>query len=344
MNKYNSKLDTFNAMDLYNLVMPVVPPADMTLTPSLFTPRYLSNRGSGSGSLGQVFGFGVTDNPYLRGAGLFSNMADGLVDENTNHGSNALALNLSVDRFAAALTGTLINTAGSATVTGAGTAFTTELVVGATIVWADDSGNVRVGVINTITNATTLTLTAVTSNLAASMFSGVNTAAGVGYILVLPGPTLSLNFATLNTVYPMDFFLADTSKNLALTGVLTFTAGSAAVTGAGTSFTTQISVGQILRYVDFAGVQHTVRVTVITSDTALTLSAVIPAAGSGTYNAAVPGTIPAQLTSFLGVRAKWVGTSNVFSTISIDPQYQTKRLMFHAVCNIEHNSDLSQSW
>lgn len=338
MNAYGSKLDTFSGFDMYNIALPVIPPAPFT--PAGFTARYLANRAAAAGP---VYGFSVSDRPYLRGLGLFCNLADGLVDINTSHSDIVgLALKLRLNRFGNALTGTISNTSGSATITGTGTLFMTECCAGMVITWPDANGNVREGTINSIASPTSLTLSAATTNT--GMFASVNTVDKPAYPLVVDATSLTLSLPTLNTIYPFDYFLGDVSKVRPLRGKLIFISGSTAVTGKGTRFLTDIAVGQYLRYLDTSGVLRTVRVSTVTDDENMTLTFVAPA--SGTFNADLatnPASVPSLIDSHLGIKVSQNGTMT-WGTLSLDPAYSGQRTMFHVLANVEHTYDLSNVW
>ncbi len=112
-NKYGSKVDSFAAYDMYNLPMPALPPADLTIAAGGIAGTYMSFRNS---SQSRVVDFLPTDNPYIRSLGLTSNLADGLVDGASSHkgGATAWQVTLSARRVGAALTGSITNVAGSA--------------------------------------------------------------------------------------------------------------------------------------------------------------------------------------------------------------------------------------
>lgn len=338
MNAYGSKLDTFTGYDLYNLALPVIPPAPFT--PAGLTPRYLANR---QGAAGAVYGLNVSDHPYLRGLGLFCNLADGLVDINASHSSTVgISLLMRLNRFGRRLTGTIANTAGNPVLTGTGTLFTTELCVGMTITWADANGNVREGEVDIITSPTSITLTGSTSNT--GMFSGANTTAGYVYPIIASASSLTLSLPTLNQVYPFDYFIGDVSKVRPLRGTFIFTSGSTTVTGRGTRFLSDVTAGQYIRYLDTAGTLRTVVVTSVTDDFTLTLPTGAPASGTFTGGLITnPASIPSLLDSHLGINVSQAGTMT-WGTISLDPAYSNERVMFHVVADIEHTYDLTTVW
>lgn len=199
--QYGSKLNTFYGFDLYNLVWPVLPPADLPLATTAFIPQWLYNR---TGASTRVVGFNVKDKPLLRSLGMWSNFADGLVDNISNHDyANGLALRLQLERWTAVRTGTLTTASGSANVTGAGTLFTTEAIAGSTLGWIDDAGIMRTGVVNTPSSATALSLNSVAlSNATAVSYYRKNGNAG---------SSLDIPFGQLNVNYDLTFFLGDVS-------------------------------------------------------------------------------------------------------------------------------------
>lgn len=345
-NKYNSKTATFMGMDIYNLPLPVLPPADLSIAASAFASRYLADRESSAN--GPVFGFNRVDNPYLRSLGLFSNLADGLVDGFTQHNAinGGFEIQFFLDRLGPRLTGLISNTAGSATVTGAGTLFTRELAPGMTIVWRDGGNVMRIGIIDAIASDTSLTLSSGTAST--GMFTN-GTAGKVCLPMVLPDPTtFVLQVPTLNYLYTRSLQISDVSKIRPIMGTLTFPAATPAVgattmtvTGKdGSKFTRDCSVGQYVRYNTGAN-QRTLRIASITSDTAMVLT-VSPSGklpGAFTYPAFI-GAV-GWLDNDFGIRVVPITTFSLY-TVSIDPQYGdgTRRLSFHVVAEIEHTEVL----
>jgi len=244
--KYDSFLDSFAAFDMYNLPMPVVPPADLSIAGGAIVSTYISYR---TGALHRVVDFSPLDNPYIRAIGLASNLADGLVNATVKHDGGTAAWNIVMRplRFSADLTGTIVNTGfvanvnGSVTITGTGTLFTRELGVGATLVWIDDNGTQREGRALSITSDTVLTLAAATAFT--GMFQGAtngqkaNIKTGQdGYA----GSSITVSMLAMNVLYPLSFFVADASLIFSPRGKITTVAGSAAVIGVGTLFMTEM--------------------------------------------------------------------------------------------------------
>ncbi len=342
-NKYGSLVDSFAAPDMYNLAMPVTPPTDLNLTTVAFANTYLSFRNS---TTSRVVDFNPNDNPYIRGLALTSNLADGLVDASSAHygGSISWQCVLRPHRVSAALSGTINNVVGTATITGGGAAkFTQELVVGATLVWIDDQQVQRDGTILTITDDNTLTLNA--NTLSAGMFIA-GTSYKKGYILVgqdgYAGDAISIPFLQMNNMYPFAFFAARASLIYTPRGKITLTAGSTAVTGVGTKFLTDIvqngnaGLGYIIGWVDDLGFRRTARVATVNSDTLLQVTANIPAGYTGTNVSFV------DLDNALRLQA--LIPFGIFAyTISISPSFAGKRLSFGVMAEIEHSFVMSGS-
>ncbi len=149
-----AKKSSLWALDLFRGDLPL-PPADITLDGDDFVPRFLSLNGP------DPFKFFLRDVPCLKSAAISSNFGDGLMP------ANNMGLKLSLVRMAAALTGTLSNTAGSADFTVTGGALITEACPGMAVFFRDDSGVQRSAVIATITSDTAGTFTAVTKSAGA---------------------------------------------------------------------------------------------------------------------------------------------------------------------------------
>lgn len=145
------------------------------------------------------------------------------------------------------LTGTISLSSGSATVTGSGTYFTTELAVGDRLVLQSASTTV-VGTVSAIASNTSLTLTA------------------------NAGSTTSGAYAKQTVQY--------------LTGTISATSGSATVTGTSTLFSTQLTVGDRIVLQSATGTLIGT-VASIASNTSLTLTANASASASGAYAKAV---------------------------------------------------------
>lgn len=353
-NLYNSILETFNAFRLYSKVLPVTPPADLSLPNSLFTTKFAASRLVSVGGVPQI-GYGTsfdrTDKPRLRSVGFFANIADGLVDAETpSTAVNTLYnIGLALERYGVMLTGTISNTAGTDAIVGVGTLFTNELAPGMIIVWEDDEYNIRQGEIDTITDDLNLVLTAVTDNTANSMFENADTTAKRAYPKIanasIPGDAFDgevvVNVATLNQLYAQDVFIGDVSFVRPIEGRISFQnaiAGGAntVATGLGTKFTRDVIPGQWIRYTDDASVIKTVLVLTVDSDTQLTI--VTPAAGvAGVATVAtrvIVGT-SGWMDSFLAVRVQ-IYSNPVFSTITIDPSFDAKQFSLHIISEIEH--------
>lgn len=342
MNQYDSKLATFLGMDSYNLVMPAVPPADLSIPATDFVMRYLADRESGSFT-GGVFGFDRRDNPFIRKLGFFSNLADGLVDIAQFHTSivGGFEIQFALDRFFARLTGTIANTAGSAAVTGGGTLFTRELVPGQILVWNDDNYVTRRGTILSITDDTNLTLTAVTAST--GMFAGNSTASRARPCVLFDSSTFILQVPTLNQLFTRAEQISDVSMIRPITGLSTFAgatpavgATTMAVTGVGTRYLRDVTVGQAVRYGTGAD-QRTLIVAAVASDVAMTLT--VPASGdlpvAFTYPALASTTL-SWMDDSLGVRVLPRAPLSL-STIAMDSGFGVKRLSFHIVAEIEHS-------
>lgn len=331
-NKYGSLRDSFIGADLYNLVMPVTPPADLSITSLLVAPSFLNFR---LGSTTKVVGFSPRDKPYIRGIGMSSNLADGLVDASASHfgsGSN-WEIFLQLQRFGAALTGTIANTAGSNAITGTGTLFTRELAVGSVFTWLDANQVVRSGTVLTITNDTALVMTAVSRNTALSMFLG-NTTVGVAYpVLGNAGSSVTVPILMLNVTAPYDFFLGDVTAIYPPLGRISVASGSAAVTGVGTSFQTDFVAGSVIGWLDVSGVRRTGVVSSIASQTALTLTAV-------TYSQA-SGAAMIDLDNHLRIMAQMGGAGFLAYTITIDPAFATRRMTLAALAEVEHSFSMT---
>lgn len=338
-NKYGSKVDSFAAYDMYNLPMPALPPADLTIAAGGIVSTYMSFR---NGAQSRVVDFDPDDNPYIRGLGLSSNLADGLVDAASSHrgGQTSWQIVLRPIRVSADLTGGIANTAGNANVTGVGTLFTRELAVGSIIAWVDDNYVQRQGQVLTITNDTALVLTAVTAST--GMFTA-NTTVATGNACQLvgqagyAGSSITIPILQMNTMYPFAFFAADATLIYSPQGKITTVAGSAAVTGVGTKFLTEMvqngsnGAGYVIGWIDDLGVRRTGVVASIASETALTLTAVVPATGGGTNVAMI------DLDDSLRIRAEMPYAFFAY-TITIDPAFGdgTRRLSLSVMAEIEH--------
>lgn len=341
-NKYGSLVDTFAAYDMYNLPMPALPPADLTIAAGGIVSTYMSFRNSATS---RVVDFNPNDNPYIRGVGLTSNLADGLVDASSSHKGAATSWQIILRplRVSADLTGTITNAAGSATVSGAGTVFTQELAVGSLLIWADDNGTQRQGTVLSITNDGVLTLTAVTAST--DMFQGASTAVSANQLVGqagYAGGSVTLAMLQMNVLNPFAFFIVQATLIYSPQGKITTTAGSTAVTGVNTKFLTDMvqngsnGAGYVIGWTDDLGVRRTGVVASIASETALTLTANVPATGGGTNVAML------DLDAGLRIRAEMPLAFFAY-TISIDPAYGngTRRLSISVMAEIEHSFAMS---
>jgi hypothetical protein len=349
-NLYDSLVGTFYGMDVYNLPLPVLPPADLSIAAASFAQRYLADRESQANNT-SVFGFDRTDNPYLRSIGLFSNLADGLVDGFTRHGGTGggFSIVFGLDRLGPTLTGTISNAAGSATVSGVGTLFTRELfpagVVfpqGITIAWLDDNKVMRVGIVVAIASDTSLTLTAGTAST--GMFTGATTAVKAIPMVMPDSSTFVLQVPTLNKLFARGLQISDVTKIRDIRGTLTFPVATPlvgtstmAVTGIGSKFTEDVTVGQYVRY--NTGVdQRTLQVSVVASDTAMSLR--VPRSGDLPVAFSYPpfSGLAGWMDSTLGVRAQIPNAMSLY-TIPVDPAFgdTIRRLSFHVITEIEHS-------
>lgn len=330
MNKYNSLSDVFIGADLYNLTFPVLPPANLSIGPTEFAPTYMFNR---MGATSQVVGFNKRDKPYIRGLGFFSNVADGLVDASPAHfGATSWRMTYQLERFAAALTGSISNTAGSATVSGVATLFTTELSVGSIIVWLDGNSCVRSGTVDAIASDISLTLTATSEN---SGMLTANTAAKFAYPRIgNAGGSVTVPFLTLNTLYPQSFYLGDVSGIYPPRGTVTATSGSAALVGVGTYFTVDYAVGMPIVFGTGSN-RRVYVISAITDDTHITLTANASLSQSGVALV--------EYDDHLRVKCSITSTFAAY-TISIDPAFSTgsARLSLHAMAEIEHSYSLAE--
>lgn len=329
-NAYNSLSDTFVATDLYNLPLPVLPPADLSITEDQFCPSYLYFR---MGAQTKVVGFNKRDKPFFRAVGMSSNLADGLVDAASAHFGNSSSwrIQYQLKRYSAALTGNIANAAGSAAVVGTGTKFTLECSVAQIIEWLDNNGCVRTGQILSITNDLAMTLTGATPNT--GMFTA-NTSTGTAYTRIAnAGSSIDIPFLTLNTLYPVDFFLGDVSKVYAPLGTISTVAASAAIVGVGTSFVTDFVAGQTIAW-GVGTERRTGTINAIADQTNLTVLAVNDLTRSGVALLDYDDHLRIKCSIFQPFLAY---------TVSMDPAYGngTRRLGLHAMATVEHSFPLS---
>lgn len=133
-------------------------------------------------------------------------------------------------------TGTITANTASNLVVGSGTAFTSELWPGKTLYVS----NVSLGVINTVSNATALILTAnANSNVSTSSYTYSTNA------FIINNFVSGTGNITANTSSP---YIQGIVTNIAGTGLISTTINSPVITGIGTAFNTQLFVGKKLYY------------------------------------------------------------------------------------------------
>uniref|UniRef100_A0A6M3K3Z0 Uncharacterized protein n=1 Tax=viral metagenome TaxID=1070528 RepID=A0A6M3K3Z0_9ZZZZ len=162
------------------------------------------------------------------------------------------------DADSGVLTGTVTFTAGSTAVTGSGTTFTTELAADYHIRKSTGSRWYRIA---SVTSATALVL----AEVCRGEDGGADTASVTAYY----DEEVAYLFCKKNHK------LADGGT---LTGTVTFTSGSTAISGAGTAFTTELVVGSRIKKSSGTNIY---RVASITSNTALVLTSTCKAADNG---------------------------------------------------------------
>jgi len=347
-NEYGSLLDTFTALDCYNLPMPVVPPADLTIAAGDIASAFLSVRNSAAS---RVVGFDPNDNPYLRSVGLSSNYADGLVDASTLHqggstpswrlqvipvrmgtpiGMNSLGVQVGLCNIALNAVTSVVP----------GTNFFTQFAAkGMKISWHDANSVLRTATILTVTDDDNLVLTA---NIATTvMFTGAsNNVVLVPFDILGASAGLSLPVPIMNTQFSFNSFLLAPGTVTPPQGKITATAGSAAIVGVGTSFKTDFAalgtcINPIIAWTDDLGVRRTGAVSSVTDNNNLTLTAVVVAGGTGT------GVAMLDIDTSIRVLISWPAAFSAY-TISIDPAYgqNNRRLSIHAIAEIEHTFPL----
>lgn len=179
-------------------------------------------------------------------------------------------------------TGTLALSISSVNVTGTGTLFTTELSVGDVLY---DSSNNLLGTIISISSNTALTLNANSpvnsSNIAYRNEDAVATGVGTNFTtdLVVGQQIFNLSGAYLGTVKSIASATEMKLRSYDATAQtsLGFRTASTTITGVGTSFTTELAVGNIL----VAGNRTLGIIQSIISNTQLTLSGLVGASVSG---------------------------------------------------------------
>ncbi len=328
-NKYNSLSDTFYATDLYNLVMPAVPPALLSIASTVFAESFFFGR---YGATTKVVGFDKRDNPYIRSLGLFSNLGAGLVDAAANHvgGGTNWMLQLQLERYAARLTGVISNNAGSAALTGAGTLFTTELGVGSVLVWLDNNKVVRRATVMTITDDTNIVLTGLTDN--AGMRTG-NTGGKIAYPWISnAGNTADYPFVKMNTLFDQAFYAGNVTAIYPPRGTVTVTTSIANIEGVGTYFTQDYHVGQPIVF--GAGADRRVYIiATIVSDTLATLTQ-LPSLG-------IRGAALVDYDDHIRLCCRVVNAFSAY-TVDLNPLYgaDNRRLSIGSVADIEHTFPL----
>lgn len=193
--------------------------------------------------------------------------------------------------FGEQLTGTITATAGSATITGVLTLFTTELSVGQTIIWIADDFSTRYGVIKRIDSALSLELES----------PAIAAATAVNLFMIA--------WKHYDTVQNINL-----GQNTALTGTLTINAAGT-VTGVGSDFVNELSVGDTLIANDALGTQRHFVVNGVTLATAATVDPIagitVPAGSTG-YKSEWSPTLTGSVTiAALGVAVVGVGTDFV---------------------------------
>ncbi len=328
-NKYNSLVDSFYATDLYNLVMPAVPPASLNIPAATFAISYFANR---VGAVSKVVGFDKRDKPYFRGLGLYSNLGAGLRDAAAAHygSSNGWQLTLQLQRFAAELTGTIANVAGTNAVAGVGTSFTTELGEHSIISWVDDNGVVRVGVVATVTDDTNLVLSSVTDNTG---MATANTAASTAFPFIADaGNSIDFQFITMNEIMEQAFFIGDVSGIYPPRGTVACGTATVVLEGVGTFFTEDYSNGMPIVFGTGAN-RRTYVIDTITDDTHLNLYEV--------PSVAVRGAPLVEYDHHLRIRAR-VPVDFLAYTVDLNPLYGAgnRRLSISGAAVIEHSFPL----
>lgn len=163
-----AKKSSLVAQNLFAGVLPT-PPADLSVTTSDLVPRFLSLDGV------TPFQFDRRDVPILCAAGLASNYGSSSDPTAGILPTDPMSVKLSLVRMAAALSGTLANTAGSDDFTMTGGALLSEACPGMKVAWIDAAGAQRIATIATIDDDETGTFTAATAS--AGAFTGGTTEA-----------------------------------------------------------------------------------------------------------------------------------------------------------------------
>jgi lysophospholipase L1-like esterase len=204
---------------------------------------------------GSSFGLNYSNQLMLlgNGSGVRATVNQGIGGQNSMQiGARigAVPLYISIRKT---MTGTIVSSTANKTITGTGTLFTTETVVGANIY--DNTGSL-IGTIATITNNTSITLVDNSLISVSAITPQTNTT-------FTSGSTSSVSVSALKSI----------TKNLTLTGYITSSTSSASITGTSSKFLTEIRVGDILYGNVGSGFFQIGTVLSIASDTSLTLTA-----------------------------------------------------------------------
>lgn len=171
------------------------------------------------------------------------------------------------------LQGTVSLTQGSSLVTGAGTNFTSQLVVGNSIRFGNDDLVYTVASFSTTYPTTQMTLNPIVMGGTVSTTQGSATLSGAGTLLrsiLSVGSVVQIGSDPQN--YTVASIASETSLTLSppvLSGTVAVTNGSATVNGTGTKFTSELAVGASLI---FQSDVTSYVVSAIASDTSLTLT------------------------------------------------------------------------
>jgi len=347
--KYNSRVNTFYASDLWNLTMGTIasPPADFTLPSADFAVSYFFYRFGSQ----LTAGFESTDQPRYKSIGFFSNLADCLVDQSARHSTaGGMSGAFQLERFGSPITGTIVQTpAGDPTITGTGTFFTQELSVGQDFFWCDDGGVTRCGRVSAIASNTSMTIVnnpdvaGGSGNALSStgMFTNTTAAKKLHPKIVNAGTDIRFQFPTMNVLYPWNIFCGNVSKVLYPQGMISIAAGSATMTGIGTKFLSELTAGgagtgQYVAFLDDAGLRYTRRVDSIANDGSLTLNAAVATVVTRKTLNKVAG--DADYDQFLQLRGS-VPLVQTWSTIQVETAFALKRLWFGFVAEIETNME-----
>jgi len=330
-NNYGALIDNFIAPDLFNAVMPSVPPADLSIpgSPNMAS-SFLSYRVSAAS---RVVGFNSNDVPYFLSLGMGSNIADGLVDSNSIHegvSAGGWKLQFQPKRLAPTLTGTFtsVNYATGAVV-GNATKFLSECFEGLTLNWIDGNGVAREGIVQTITDDLNLTL--ISPLLSTNMYA----AATPGGTLVTPysgnggdcGGSITLDFLRLNEQFAFNNFIFNTDLLKVPLGTITMVTGSATVNGVGTRFLSDFSSGSMFQAFDDAGVKRTYVISAIASDIQMTLTHVARSNVTAKPFLDADDTLRVKVIPIIGFQAY---------TVSVDPAYGIRRMSIWAEATVAH--------